>query len=151
MEAHLLTWAPPAGTTLRLLAAEAPAGDDYTAQIIVALIGALALILVALVPALVNRQQKKDATTTPSPPAPVGASPEEMVRVWAAIEGLRDGQQRSFREHAGYDALLDECRRDSQQTDATVARHADEHRRDIAALREQVHKHIYGPGHGAGA
>lgn len=150
MEAHLLTWAPAGVTTIRLLAAEAPAGDDHTAQIIVALIGALALVLVSLIPALVNRSQKKDATTTPAPPSPTSAS-EELARVWTAIEGLRNGQQRSFREHAGYEALLDECRRDNEQTNADVARTAADQRRELDALRDQFHRHIYGAGHGSGA
>jgi hypothetical protein len=134
VETDLLTWA--AGRHLPLLlAAEAPAGDDHTAQIIVALIGGLALVLVALVPALVNRQ-KKDAVTTPSPPAAAGATAEEVARIWTAIEGLRDGQQREQREHAGYEALLDECRRDNQATDAEVAR-----------LRDTVTRHVARPEH----
>jgi len=128
---HHLTWAVAAA------AGDGDAGGGDTRQIIVALIGALALILVALIPALVNLAKRESATTTPSPPAPAGATPEETARLWAAIEKVQSDQQQSFREHAGYDALLDECRRDTQQLSGEVAK-----------IREAVSRHVYGPGHG---
>ncbi len=138
MEADALTWAGSPRVLSMLLAGEtppAPAGEDYTAQIIVALIGALALVLVALIPALINRQ-KKDAVTAPAPSPPPAPTAEEMARVWTAIGEVRRDQQRSYQQHAGNDALLDECRRDSQTTDAELAR-----------VRDLIVGHVARPGH----
>jgi hypothetical protein len=129
---------------LDLIAGEASEGVG-TEQIIVALIGALALILVALVPVLITSARRGAATTTPSAPAANGStiSPQEAQQLWNAIEGIRrdqgDAALRAAREHGALDERVAETRRDLEGLGG-------EHRR----LSERVQRHIGSPGHQPG-
>jgi hypothetical protein len=121
-------------------AGEAPDTSGDTRQIIVALIGALALVLVALVPVFVTMAKRDAATTTPPAPAPAPSPPDELQRIWTAIEELRRDDRDAARDLSGHDALLDECQRDARDLDAKLER-----------VRDEVHRHVWGPGHGTGS
>jgi hypothetical protein len=124
--------------SLDLTAAEASSGVG-TEQIIVALIGGLALILVALIPVLITSAKRGASTTTPASPG-VTISPEEAERLWNAIEKLRNDQARAARqaagEHGGIDARIAETRRDIE----TLSR-------DLGKLRDGFHRHAGASGH----
>jgi hypothetical protein len=127
---------------LHLSSAEA-AGGVGTEQIIVALIGGLALILVALVPVLITSAKRGASTTTPPQPAPAGSTitPEEARRLWDAIEALRRDQSnaalQAARDHGGIEARVAEARRDIESLTG-------EH----GKLRDGFHRHAGSPGHG---
>lgn len=123
-------------------AAEALGDGVGVGQIIVALIGGLALILVALIPVLITSAKRGASTTTPSPPAPAGStiSPEEVERLWDAIEDLK----REHREATLWTA------QDRGRSDAGVVafgRELEALSRDLGKLRDGFHRHAGAPGH----
>jgi acyl-CoA reductase-like NAD-dependent aldehyde dehydrogenase len=125
---------------LHLTAAET--GGVGTEQIIVALIGGLALVLVALVPVLITSAKRGASTTTPSPPGPTEATipPEEAERLWKAIEKLRNDQR---------DAALwaAEERGRIEARNAEARRDIDSLQRILGDLRDRFHRHTGSPGH----
>jgi hypothetical protein len=124
-----------AGLSLAWAAEAPPESSGDTRAILIALIGALGLLLVALIPVMVNLAKRDAGTTTPPAPAP-GPEPSpgasEIQRIWDAIEGLRSGQATVGRELSGHDALLDECQRDVEDVEAAHER-----------LRDEVHRHLW--------